>query len=212
MTTSQPSSVYDFTCTDADNRAFPLSQFRGRPMLITNIPSENGLNESGYEMPNMLYNKYKDRGLVVLAFPCNQFGVYEPGKEQDVVRFVRTHYNAEFPIMAKVDVNGENADPLWQWIKQNTGALGMDFIKWNFTSFLIDGNGKVVQRFAPNTSIENVEDVLVPLLQGRLSEGKGQRDISGQHVGQHTGVVQQDFSGQRVGEGLRDRPADVGTR
>jgi glutathione peroxidase-type tryparedoxin peroxidase len=160
-----PTSVFDFVVLDANKRELPLSQFRGRPMLIMNVASRSANTESGYKLATTLYDKYKNQGLMVLGFPCNQFGGEEPGNEDEILRFAHSHYGVEFPILAKVDVNGDNADPLWRWLKQQKpGVLATEFIKWNFTAFLTDRDGKVWERFAPGVSIDDVEKVLVPLL------------------------------------------------
>ena len=112
-----------------------------------------------------LYRRYSDRGLVVLGFPCNQFGAQEPGNEEEIRDFCSTRYDVTFPLFAKVDVNGDGAHPLYKWLKhQKPGLLGSEAIKWNFTKFLVDRSGTVVERYAPNTSPESLAADIEKLL------------------------------------------------
>ncbi|KEG12509.1 trypanothione/tryparedoxin dependent peroxidase 2 [Trypanosoma grayi] len=162
---SAPTSIYDFQTLDADHQLYDLSQHKGHPLLIYNVASKCGYTKSGYETATTLYNKYKDKGFTVLAFPCNQFGGQEPGTELEVKEFVCTRFKARFPIMAKISVNGSNAHPLYEFMKKaRPGVLGTKAIKWNFTSFLIDKNGIPVERFSPGASASEIEKKLVPLL------------------------------------------------
>ncbi|ORC87606.1 putative glutathione peroxidase-like protein 3 [Trypanosoma theileri] len=160
-------TIYDFQVLDADHRLYNLSQHKGHPLLIYNVASRCGYTKGGYETATTLYNKYKDKGFTVLAFPCNQFGGQEPGSAQEVKEFACTRFKADFPIMAKIDVNGEKAHPLYEYLKKaKPGLLGTEAIKWNFTSFLVDKNGVPVERFSPGASVSEIEKKLVPLLGG----------------------------------------------
>jgi len=117
---------------------------------------------------SILYDHYKNRGFSVIGFPCNQFGGTEPGSDEEVEKFVCTKFNATFPLMSKVDVNGDDASPLWKWLKeQKPGTCGMTNVKWNFTSFLVDKEGNVIERYSPGVSVEDVEDDLVGALSAK---------------------------------------------
>ncbi len=162
---AQPQSAYDFVVADSKGRDFPMAQFRGRPTLVMNVASRCGYTASGYAMANEVYGKYKDRGFTVLAFPCNQFGKQEPGTDEEISNYVCTIQKSEFPVMKKIDVNGESADPLWKCLqKAKPGLMGTEAIKWNFTSFLIGGDGQVVERFSPGATAAQVEAALLPIL------------------------------------------------
>jgi glutathione peroxidase len=125
--------------------------------LIVNVASECGFTGQ-YEGLENLYRRYKDRGLVVLGFPCNQFGRQEPGSEQEIKNFCSSKYGVSFPMFSKIDVNGPNAHPLYKYLKEEKkGILGTGKIKWNFTKFLVDRHGTVVGRFSPNTQPEDLE-------------------------------------------------------
>ncbi|RNF26107.1 trypanothione/tryparedoxin dependent peroxidase 2 [Trypanosoma conorhini] len=158
-------TIYDFQVNGADGKPYDLAQHKGHPLLIYNVASKCGYTKGGYETATTLYNKYKGQGLTVLAFPCNQFAGQEPGTAQEVKEFACTRFKAEFPIMAKIDVNGGNAHPLYEFLKETKpGIFGSKAIKWNFTSFLIDKNGVPVVRFSPGASVEQIEKELLPLL------------------------------------------------
>jgi len=160
-----PKSAFDFVALDANKQEFPLSQFRGHPVLIVNVASEGGFTQGAWDSANALYKRYKDRGFVILAFPCSQFANQAPGNDEDIQHNIISKFHAEFPVLGKVDVNGDDASPLWKWLKhQRPGLLGTEFIKWNFTSFLIDGNGQVVQRFMPGIPEKEIEAALIPVL------------------------------------------------
>lgn len=161
-----PASVFDFSVLNGKKEPVALSAYRGKVLLVINVATQCGYTKSGYEMTSELYNKYKDHGFEVLAFPCNQFGGQEPGTDEQIQERVCTRIKPPFPLFAKVDVNGSAADPLWDFIKtQKPGLLGTTSIKWNFTSFLINKNGVAVQRFSPGAKVSEVEPVLVQLLQ-----------------------------------------------
>jgi len=145
-------SVFDFSAPDVAGRETALAEFRGKVLLIVNTASRCGYTPQ-YAGLEALYEKYKDRGLAVLGFPCNQFGAQEPGTEAEIAQFCSLNYGVTFPLFAKVDVNGAHAHPLFQFLKsEKTGLFGTENIKWNFTKFLIDRQGKVTHRYAPATS------------------------------------------------------------
>jgi glutathione peroxidase len=143
------STVHDFTAETLQGRPAPLADHRGEVMLIVNTASKCGFTPQ-YAGLEALYRKYKDRGFVILGFPCNQFGGQEPGDAAEIANFCSLTYDVSFPIMAKIDVNGPKADPLYAYLKKaQKGVLGSEGIKWNFTKFLIDRKGVPVRRFAP---------------------------------------------------------------
>nr|AAL55674.1 glutathione peroxidase [Hevea brasiliensis] len=148
---SEPKSVYDFTVKDARGNDVDLSTYKGKVLLIVNVASQCGLTNSNYTELTQLYQKYKDQGLEILAFPCNQFGSQEPGTNEQIVEFACTRFKAEYPIFDKVDVNGNNAAPLYKFLKSSKGGIFGDNIKWNFSKFLVDKDGNVVDRYAPTT-------------------------------------------------------------
>lgn len=124
----------------------------------------SGFTQSNYKELNILYQKYKDQGLEILAFPCNQFGWQEPGTNEEIQDTVCTNFKAEFPIFDKVEVNGKNAAPLYKFLKAEKGGLLVDAIKWNFTKFLVNKEGKVIARYAPSTSPLKIEEDIQNLL------------------------------------------------
>ncbi|MED6181153.1 putative glutathione peroxidase 5 [Stylosanthes scabra] len=151
-------SIFEFTVKDAKGRDVSLSSYKGKVLLVVNVASKCGFTDSNYTQLTELYGKYKDKGLEILAFPCNQFLKQEPRSSEDAEQFACTRYKAEYPIFAKVRVNGTNAAPVFKFLKsQKSGFLGSR-IKWNFTKFLIDKEGKVIERYGPTTeplAIEN---------------------------------------------------------
>ncbi|RNC60949.1 trypanothione/tryparedoxin dependent peroxidase 2 [Trypanosoma cruzi] len=160
-------SIYEFQVNAADGKPYDLSQHKGHPLLIYNVASRCGYTKGGYETATTLYNKYKGQGFTVLAFPCNQFAGQEPGTALEVKEYACTRFKADFPIMAKIDVNGGKAHPLYEFMKATIpGLFGTKAIKWNFTSFLIDRHGVPVERFSPGASVEDIEKKLLPLLGG----------------------------------------------
>ena len=143
------SSIYDFEVTDIQGQPKSLGDYRGKVLLIVNTASECGFTPQ-YSGLQELYQQYKDRGLEILAFPCNQFGGQEPGTEKEIASFCDTRFHTTFPLHAKIDVNGSDAHPLFVFLKEQApGLLGSKAIKWNFTKFLVDRAGNVVQRYAP---------------------------------------------------------------
>ncbi|MCI4566535.1 glutathione peroxidase [Lysobacter sp. CFH 32150] len=149
-------TAYDFSATDIDGQARPLSDYAGKVLLIVNVASKCGFTPQ-YTGLEKLWQDYRDRGLVVLGFPCDQFGHQEPGDEAEIKNFCSLNYDVDFPLYAKIDVNGRNAHPLWKWLKDEKGGLlGIDAIKWNFTKFLVGRDGKVVKRYAPAEKPESL--------------------------------------------------------
>ena len=149
-------SVHDFTVDDIHGKPVPLDRYKGEVLLIVNVASQCGFTPQ-YKGLEALHEKYKDRGLVVLGFPCNQFGGQEPGTESEIATFCETSFGVTFPMFSKVDVNGDAAAPLYRHLKSaRPGLLGTEAIKWNFTKFLVDRAGKVVARFAPNDTPESI--------------------------------------------------------
>lgn len=142
-------SVYDFSAVDIKGQTRSLAEWRGKTLLIVNVASKCGFTPQ-YEALEELWQDQRDRGLVVLGFPCNQFGHQEPGTNEEILEFCRTQYDVTFPMFSKIDVNGEHAHPLYKWLKgHGKGILGSESVKWNFTKFLVDADGQVVKRFAP---------------------------------------------------------------
>lgn len=149
-------TAYDFEAMALDGSVQALSQWRGKVLLVVNVASKCGFTPQ-YAGLQALWQAYRERGLVVLGFPCNQFGAQEPGNADAIREFCTLDYGVDFPMFAKVDVNGSNAHPLWQWMKQQkSGLLGIGAIKWNFTKFLIGPDGQVVARYAPTDTPESL--------------------------------------------------------
>jgi glutathione peroxidase len=150
-------SVHDFTVSDIHGQPVPLDRYKGEVLLIVNVASKCGFTPQ-YKGLEALQRKYHGRGFDVLAFPCNQFGAQEPGTEDEIAQFCETQYGVTFPMFAKLDVNGDAAAPLYRHLKTaKKGLLGTEAIKWNFTKFLVDRNGGVVARYAPNDTPEALQ-------------------------------------------------------
>uniref|UniRef100_A0A1D1XYQ8 Glutathione peroxidase n=2 Tax=Anthurium amnicola TaxID=1678845 RepID=A0A1D1XYQ8_9ARAE len=162
--TEPPKSVHDFTVKDARGNDVDLSTYKGKVLLIVNVASQCGLTNSNYTELSQLYEKYKDKDFEILAFPCNQFGGQEPGSNEQIVEFACTRFKAEYPIFDKVDVNGQSAAPIYKFLKTSKGGLFGDSIKWNFSKFLVDKEGNVVDRYAPTTSPLSIEKDVKKLL------------------------------------------------
>jgi glutathione peroxidase len=157
-------SIYDFSAKTIDGADQALDAYRGKTMLIVNVASKCGFTPQ-YAGLEALYEKFSGKGLVVLGFPCDQFGHQEPGDEAEIKNFCSLTYDVKFPMFAKVDVNGANAHPLYQYLKHEAkGLLGSEAIKWNFTKFLVDKDGKVTKRYAPTDTPESIGKALEPLL------------------------------------------------
>ncbi|XP_071712990.1 probable glutathione peroxidase 2 [Rutidosis leptorrhynchoides] len=151
MAQETPKSVHDFTVKDINGNEVSLSSYKGKVLLIVNVASKCGLTESNYKELNILYQKYKDQDFEILAFPCNQFLRQEPGTNEEIQETVCTRFKAEFPIFDKIDVNGYNAAPLYQYLKSEKAGFLVNGIKWNFTKFLVNKEGKVIERYGPRT-------------------------------------------------------------
>ena len=144
------STIYDFTaeCMDGTSQAF--ADYKGKVLLIVNTASKCGFTPQ-FEGLEALYQQYKEQGLVMIGFPCNQFGAQDPGTNEEIGAFCQKNYGVSFPMMAKIDVNGKDAHPIFDWLKDQKGGLLIDGIKWNFTKFLIGTDGQVIDRYAPTT-------------------------------------------------------------
>ena len=150
------STVYDFEAQQIDGAPVALAQFRGKPLLIVNTASACGFTPQFAGLEE-LHKRYGERGLVVLGFPCNQFGNQDPGTNDEIASFCQMNYGVSFPMMQKVDVNGAEAHPLYRWLTAEApGLLGSKSIKWNFTKFLVGKDGKVLKRYAPQDAPEKL--------------------------------------------------------
>jgi glutathione peroxidase len=157
-------TAHDFNATSLEGKPVALRDYAGKVMLIVNTASKCGFTPQ-YEGLEALYQKYRDRGLVVLGFPCNQFGEQEPGSASDIGSFCQRNYGVSFPMFEKIDVNGDAAHPLYRWLKKSArGILGSERIKWNFTKFLLDRQGRVVDRFGSIRKPADLERQIEALL------------------------------------------------
>ena len=157
-------SMYDFKATSIDGKETDLSEYEGKVVLVVNVASKCGFTPQ-YKGLEQLYQDYKDQGLVILGFPCDQFGHQEPGSEEEIQEFCSLTYGVDFPMFAKVDVNGKDAHPLYQWLRKAKSGLGGDRIKWNFTKFLVDKQGNPVKRYGSTTKPEKLTDDIEKALQ-----------------------------------------------
>jgi len=156
--------IYGFVVRRIDGSELDLATLRGQVLLIVNTASRCGFTPQ-YAGLEQLHRRFAARGLVILGFPCNQFGAQEPGSEGEIAEFCRLNYDVSFPLLAKVDVNGANAAPLYAFLKgQRPGLLGTEGIKWNFTKFLVDRSGQVVERFAPPVQPDDLAPAIEALL------------------------------------------------
>jgi glutathione peroxidase-family protein/uncharacterized membrane protein len=156
-------SFYDFGATDIRGQAVKMDAFRGKTVIVVNTASKCGLTPQ-YEGLEALHNKYKDKGLVILGFPCNQFANQETGTSEEIEAFCQVNYGVNFPIFSKIDVNGEKAHPLFRFLKARLGGYFGSQVKWNFTKFVIDKKGMPVKRFSPLTKPESMEAFIQKLL------------------------------------------------
>jgi len=156
-------NIYDFKVRNAKGVEVSMADYKGKVLLIVNTATGCGFTPQ-YEGLQKLYDKYKDQGLEILDFPCNQFGHQAPGTEEETQEFCTLKYGTTFPLFAKIDVNGKNADPLFTYLKNQQGGFLGDDIKWNFTKFLVSRDGKVIDRYAPVTKPESIEDDILKLL------------------------------------------------
>ncbi|HKE93828.1 MAG TPA: glutathione peroxidase [Povalibacter sp.] len=157
-------TAYDFEARSLDGKPVRLQDYNGKPLLIVNTASKCGFTPQ-YAGLEQLYERYRDRGLLVLGFPCNQFGEQEPGTATEIGAFCEKNYGVSFPMFEKIDVNGDGAHPLYQWLKDTApGLLGSKSIKWNFTKFLVDRSGNVKARYAPMTKPEELSGDIEAIL------------------------------------------------
>ena len=153
-------NLYDFTVKNKKGESVSLAEYKGKVVLIVNIATKCGFTPQlkGFEE---LWNAYQDKGLVILGFPCNQFANQNPGSDDQTQEFCSLNYGVTFPVMKKINVNGNDADPLYKWLKSKKGEILWSAIKWNFTKFLINKDGEVVHRFAPTASPSSLEKYIV---------------------------------------------------
>ncbi len=149
-------SIYNYTVKDSKGNDVSMEEYKGKVLLIVNTATECGFTPQYKDLQD-LYLKYKDQGFEILDFPCNQFAGQAPGTDEELASFCEMKYNTTFKTFAKIDVNGDNADPLFKFLKENSKGFITEAIKWNFTKFLIDRNGKVVKRYAPTTNPSKIE-------------------------------------------------------
>lgn len=154
---------YDYKVKNISGEDVSMSEYKGKVLLIVNTASKCGFTKQ-YEGLEELYEKYKDQGFVILGFPCNQFGAQEPGDNEEIKNFCTSTFSVTFPMMSKIDVNGDDADPLYKFLKKEKGGILGDDIKWNFTKFLIDREGNVVDRFASQKTPKALEKEVEKLL------------------------------------------------
>ncbi len=156
-------SVYDFTVLNTAGKKRPLKEFEGKVLLIVNTASKCGFTPQFAGLEE-LYEKYKDQGLEVLGFPCNQFGKQDPGSNDEIQEFCQLNYGVSFPMFGKIEVNGSGADPLFKHLKDQAPGMLTKNIKWNFTKFLVDADGNVVKRYAPTVKPKDIEKDIEALL------------------------------------------------
>jgi len=150
-------TVYDFSAKSIDGKNHKLSDYKGKVLLVVNTASKCGFTPQ-YKGLEEVYKKYKDKGFAVLGFPSNQFGEQEPGSDTEIAEFCEMNFGVTFPLFSKIDVNGENAHPLYKYLtSEKKGLLGSEAIKWNFTKFLVGKDGKVLDRYAPTTKPHDIE-------------------------------------------------------
>ncbi|MBM7569009.1 glutathione peroxidase [Paenibacillus sacheonensis] len=162
-------SVYDFTVHTSRGEQKPLSDYRGKVLLIVNTATKCGLAPQ-FKGLEQLHQKYKDEGLAVLGFPCNQFREQEPVKDSEMQETCQINFGVTFPLLGKIDVNGPDADPLYKYLKKEASGFLSSSIKWNFTKFLVDAEGRVVKRFSPTTKPNKIEGQIRKLLEGAKTE------------------------------------------
>ena len=157
-------SIYDFNVTTIDSKEISMSKYKGKVLLIVNVASECGFTPQ-YEGLEKLYQTYKEQGFMVLGFPSNQFAKQEPDSNEKIKFFCQGTYDVHFDMFSKIDVNGDEASPLYKFLKKEQGGfLGFDAIKWNFTKFLVDSKGDIVDRYAPYTKPESIDEDIKKLL------------------------------------------------
>ncbi|UXI20574.1 hypothetical protein NH340_JMT06517 [Sarcoptes scabiei] len=153
----QKNSIYDFSAVDIDGNEVSFEKYKNHPLIVVNVATNCGLTKSNYKQLNQLYDRFENEGLRIAAFPCNQFAGQEPGCDVEIKEFIKKN-GVRFDMFAKIDVNGNNAHPLYKWLKTKQGGfLGFDGIKWNFTKFLVDKDGQPIKRYAPNFEPKDIE-------------------------------------------------------
>ena len=157
-------SLQDFSATSLDGRPVDFSEYAGKVVLVVNTASQCGFTPQ-YEGLQKLHEQYADQGLVVVGFPCDQFGHQEPGSEEEIGAFCQKNYGVTFPMMSKIEVNGDDAHPLYQWLRSEKGGLLGGKIKWNFTKYLVGKDGQVIDRYAPTTKPEKIAGDIEKALQ-----------------------------------------------
>ena len=156
-------TIYEFNAKDLNGNEVDFAQFKDKVLLIVNTASKCGFTPQ-FEGLEKLYQSYKDQGLVVIGFPCNQFGSQDPGSNEEIGEFCQKNYGVSFLMMQKIEVNGDNEHPLYTWLKKQEGGFLTDGIKWNFTKFLVNRQGEVVDRYEPTTKPGAIESEIVKLL------------------------------------------------
>uniref|UniRef100_A0A0B7BSX4 Glutathione peroxidase n=1 Tax=Arion vulgaris TaxID=1028688 RepID=A0A0B7BSX4_9EUPU len=160
----QAKSIYDFSAEDIDGNEVCLDKYRGKVCIIVNVACKCGLTTTNYTQLQDMHAKYAEKGLSILAFPSNEFAGQEPGSNEDIKKFVKDSFGVQFDLFSKIEVNGKNAHPLFKYLKkEQKGTLG-DFVKWNFSKFLINREGKAVNRYAPKTDPISFEKDILELL------------------------------------------------
>jgi len=157
-------SIYPFSAKDIDGNVVSMEKYRGKVVMVINVACKWGSTAKYYPQLQALYTKYQQDGFEVAAFPCNQFASQEPWPEPEIKKYVKENFGATFDLYAKIDVNGDNAHPLWKYLKSKQGGILGDFVKWNFTKFLIDRNGQPVARTGPKTDPNESEADICKLL------------------------------------------------
>lgn len=162
-------TFFNYTVKDTHDADFNLDQYQGKVIFVVNVASHCGFTRQ-YTGLEALYQKHKDQGLIILAFPCNQFGKQEPGSDEEIQNFCSSNYHITFPVFAKIDVNGKNTAPVYEFLKKNArGFLGTKSIKWNFTKFLIGKDGEVLKRYAPTIKPNELEKDIESALKKSMS-------------------------------------------
>ena len=160
---SKPTSIYDLEFTDNRGNLVSLADYSGKPILIVNTASKCGFTPQ-YEGLQKLNEEFREQGLIVLGFPCDQFAHQEPGTDQEIDEFCKVNFGVDFPLSQKVNVNGKNAHPVFKFLKENSKSLLGGTVKWNFTKFLISPDGKSIKRYSPNTTPENIRTDVLEIL------------------------------------------------
>jgi glutathione peroxidase len=166
MNVASSTNLYEIQVTTLDGNSVSLEGYRGKVLLVVNVASKCGFTPQ-YTGLEALYQKYRENGLVILGFPCNQFGAQEPGDEKEIKQFCSLNYPVSFPMFSKIEVNGESTHPLYRLLKSEAkGLLGSEAVKWNFTKFLVSRDGKIIKRFAPQSEPKSLEKDIEAALAG----------------------------------------------